>query len=157
MFQVLLNRVNGSVHLHRSIGYGKVRRKGLRDCHIQDSNEELTNQLPAQGGDETGSVFHFDEDPLEVLRQRDASQFDDKVSNFESRSLRLDLGLFLGAMKVGDLHHEQVEEAVGDQWDLLGARVQDGEDRDGILLIVQHVDGFRGTCLDDGCVGIAVH
>lgn len=116
VLQVLLNCVDGIVHVHRSIGIGheKVLREGLLNGHVHHSDQELSDHLPAQRCDKARSVLHLDQNSLEVLGHRHTAQFDDKVSNFESRTLGLDLGVFLGVVKVGDAQHELVEQTISD-------------------------------------------
>lgn len=91
------------------------------------------------------------EDALEVLRHRDAAELDAKVAEFEARSLGLDLGLLLAGVDGGELLHEEVEQAVGHQRHRLGAGLQDGEDRRGLLRVVEDVHGTRRLARETLC------
>lgn len=113
VLQVLLDRVDGIVDVHRPIRHHKVLGQRLGNRHVQDAHEELPHQLPAQRGNKAGTVLHLDENPLEVLRHRHTAQFYYKVAHLETGPFGLDFRLFLGVVVVGDAQHELVKEAVG--------------------------------------------
>jgi len=94
---------------------------------------------------------YLNKDAFKSGRHSDGADFDDEIAGLKTRSTRLDLDLLGSRVKMVEFEHEQVEQVVGHQSHRLVAvgRLEQGEDRRGVLGVVQYVDGSRWSCSED--------
>lgn len=91
---------------------------------------------------------YLDQDAFEVLINRHAAEFHAKIANLEPGSLRLHL-LHLVRVHARYFVHQQIEQAIGYQWDHLVARLQDRERGCRLLRVVENVKSPLNTCGPD--------
>lgn len=136
-FLVMLIGVHTRGKLVGEVGW-YVRRGVL----AEEALNEFFDEIPAEVRHQAGLVVNLYENSFEVLvlAHGHRTKLHQEVSELESRSLRLDLNHLLRGVYRIDFQHEQVENEIGDERDLLLTVVQQRKHRRRVLRIVHDMD-----------------